>query len=881
MRKSPSSTYRLQLRKEFDFDQAASIADYLRALGISHVYLSPCLQATTGSSSGYDVTDFKSISKELGGPEAHQRLCVAFTEMGLGQVLDIVPNHMALSQENPYWRNVLENGPDSPYASYFDLDWDGGEARLASKILLPLLGEQYGLVLKSGNLQLQRTGMRFEVVYYANRMPVAPASMSLILAAAASLAGSDRLAFLADCFARLKPQEQDGSTRIPQPQRDRRILSALLDELAATDAEIVAAIDATVEFINADPLALDQLLQQQHYRLAYWKAADQDLGYRRFFDVNSLIGMRVERANVFADTHELILDWLNRGVIDGVRVDHADGLRDPQQYFERLRRRAPDAWIVAEKILGKQEHLPAAWPIDGTTGYEFLNLVNGLLVSPQGLERLGGFYTQLLGADIDIAAMIRAKKDTVTAESLGSDVNWIAAVFLEICEADLDHRDYSRSQISVAIREVAVSFSVYRSYVSPVRDSVSEEDAAVIQSAIEAAITNRPDIDRGLFDFIADVLLLRKRGKRESDFLLRFQQFTSPVMAKGFEDTALYCFNRSIGLNDVGCSLLEPLVSIDEFHRANTLRQETFPLGMLSLSTHDTKRGEGVRARLLVLSEIPEEFAATILRWFDLNGKHRHKNLLDVNTEYFYYQTVIGAWPISEERAISYMIKAVREAKEQTSWVNNNAKFEDALQQFIRDTLSDVSFCHEVQAFVASIKHAGYINSLSQTLLKCTSPGVPDLYQGSELWDLRLVDPDNRTPVDYDQRKSMLLDLSAMTAADTMSRMDEGLPKLCLIQRALETRNRMPECFNETGSYVPVFAAGKLASHIVAFLRGEQAMTVVPRLTATVKEWGNTTITLPPGTWTDAFTEATFNGGEHNIAALISEFPVALLTKGK
>ena len=881
MRKTPSSTYRLQLRKEFDFEQAASISEYVSRLGVSHVYLSPCLQAASGSASGYDVTDFKSVSKELGGPAGHERLCNALANAGMGQVLDIVPNHMSLTQENPYWHDVLKNGPDSRYASYFDLDWEVGEARIGNQVLLPILGNQYGVVLKSHEIKLERTGMHFEVVYFEHRLPVAPASTSFILEAAASTLDSDILAFLADSFARLTQRANATSPSVSKMQRDRMVLFSLLEEHAGSDAKIVAAIDASIDSINQDPIALDRLLQKQHYRLAYWKAADQDLGYRRFFDVNSLIGMRVERVNVFSDTHELIIEWLNRGVIDGVRVDHADGLRDPQQYFERLRLHAPNAWIVAEKILARDEALPAAWAVDGTTGYEFLNLINGLLVSPEGLERLGDFYADLLGTSIDIPTLIHAKKDTVTSEALGSDVNWIASIFLEICESDMDHRDYTRLQIRHAIREVATGYAVYRSYVSPERDNISGSDTSVIESAIEAAAKARPDIDPGLFDFIADVLLLRKRGKLESEFLLRFQQFTSPVMAKGFEDTALYCFNRLIGMNDVGCSLTNPIASIDEFHRANLLNLQTHPMNMLTLSTHDTKRGEDVRARLLVLSEIPGEFAETIRHWFVINGRHRAGNRLDVNTEYFYYQTLIGAWPISEERAIAYMIKAAREAKEQTSWVNNNAKFEDALQHFIHDTLSDAAFCLEVQAFVDKIKRGGYVNSLAQTLLKCTSPGVPDLYQGSELWDLRLVDPDNRTAVDYELRKALLNELQSLSLQGMLSRIEEGLPKLWVIQRALQVRNQKAGCYNATGSYAPVIAKGERSNHVVAFLRGEQAVTVVPRLSVSVKDWGNTEITIPEGTWTDAFTGATLEGGDLFVSSLLAQFPVALLTKGQ
>lgn len=880
MGRFPSSTYRLQLRTEFDFDKASSVALYLNELGLSHVYLSPCLQAARGSSSGYDVTDFKAISKDLGGPAAHERLCLELNRVRLGQVVDIVPNHMSLTHDNPYWRDVLENGPDSRFASYFDLDWEVGESRIGTQFLLPILGEQYGIALRNRAIKLQRTEARFQVVYYDHHLPVAPKSMCYILSAAASAAGSDRLAFLADSFDRLNHRERGDDSYVLKQQRDRRVLFGLLADVLESDGKLSAAIDKALDSIESNSGALDRLLQQQHYRLAYWKAADQDLGYRRFFDVNSLIGMRVERESVFRDTHELILDWLDRGVIDGVRVDHADGLRDPQQYFERLRQRAPNAWIVAEKILARDEALPDSWPVDGTTGYEFLNLVNGLLVSPEGLGRLGDFYAELIGKTTDLPELVHSKKVAVTAEALGSDVNWITSLFLDICESDMDHRDYTRFQVRHALREVACCFSVYRSYVSPARENINKFDCSVIELAIADATRHRPDIDQGLFDFIADVLLLRKRGVRESEFLLRFQQFTSPVMAKGFEDTALYCFHRLAGMNDVGSTLTNPIVSIDDFHRANHKVQMSHPGTMLTLSTHDTKRGEDVRARLLVLSEVPDEFEKNVQKWFEWNQRYGGEGIPDVNTEYLYYQTLIGAWPISEGRAVEYMLKAAREAKEQTSWVSNNIRFEEGMSEFIQKTLADERFCAMVGAFVDRIKQAGFINSLTQTLLKCTSPGVPDTYQGSELWDLRLVDPDNRTPVDYDLRKKFLKELAGMTADQILSRMEDGLPKLFVLKRALETRRMLADCFDERGDYTPYMAQGERAQNIVAFLRGARAITVAPRLTASFTEWGDTFLTIPQGSWTEVFTGQRFDGGELSISSLLSRFPVALLTKG-
>jgi len=879
MRKNPLATYRLQLHAGFNFDAAAAIADYLSELGISHAYMSPYLQTAPGSTHGYDVADFKSVNNELGGAEAQERFCKRLDECGMGQVLDIVPNHMSLTQNNPYWRDVLENGPESRYASYFDMDWETGEARMRNKVLLPILENQYGLVLKDRGVQLERKGTRFEVTHFENHLPVAPASMSSFLASAARNLRSDKLAFFADCFARLVHQNTDDGMAIFRLQRDKHVLFRLLDDYLAEDARALEAIDEAIDAINNDPGELDSFLQKQHYRLAYWRAADQDLGYRRFFDVNTLIGLRVEREHVFLETHELILDWLRKGVIDGVRADHADGLRDPQRYFERLHEHAPDAWILAEKILARNETLSPNWPIAGTTGYDFLNLVNGLFASPDGLISLEVFYTELLGQPTDYPSMMHDKKIAVTAEGLGSDVNWLSSIFVEICEADPDHRDHTRAHIRHAIREVAACFHVYRTYISPDRNEISDIDAAVIQTAIDVGASYRPDIDRGLYDFIGDVLLLRKRGVLESEFLLRFQQFTSPVMAKGVEDTALYCYNRLVGLNDVGSSLANPVVSLDDFHRSCAYTQQNQPQTMLTLTTHDTKRGEDVRARLMVLSEIPLEFAQITRQWFSMNSQHRTANIPDPNTEYLYYQTLIGAWPLGEGRAIAYMIKATREAKQQTSWVHNNTSFEDGLQRFIRATLGDEKFCAEVSDFVERIKHAGFVNSLTQTLLKYACPGVPDLYQGSELWDLRLVDPDNRTPVDYDCRRKLLKEMHLLSTQQILERMDEGMPKLWLIQRALAVRREYVECFDARGEYTPILASGEKADHVAAFRRGDDVITVVPRLASRVDNWQQTAIQLPSGNWRNALTGADLNGGAVLVAQLFSEFPVALLSK--
>jgi (1->4)-alpha-D-glucan 1-alpha-D-glucosylmutase len=880
MQKLPSSTYRLQLNSQFTFDDASTIAEYLADLGISHVYTSPYLQATPGSTHGYDVTDFEKVNAELGGMEGQDRFCGRLGELHLGHILDIVPNHMALARNNPYWRDVLENGPHSRYAEFFDLEWESGEERMRNKVLLPILGDQYGLVLKSGAIKLVRNKGCFEVQCNDEHLPITVAAISLVLAPAAKAAGSAELGFLSDAFDRLAQREVDGYESVQALYRDQSALYSLLSKNFAEEPAVSTAVDEAVAHINGDIESLDAFLQKQHYRLASWHAADQDLGYRRFFDVNSLIGVRVESGRVFLATHNLILRWLREGKLDGVRVDHCDGLQNPQQYFERLRAEAPDAWIVAEKILARNECIPEEWPINGSTGYEFLNMVNGLLVSPEGFAALDHTYSEVLGKSVDYPALIHDKKINVQQEALGSDVNRLASIFLAVCENDLDHRDYTRSEIRHAIQEIAASMPVYRTYVMP-DQPLRAFDAAVITTTVDTAARNRPDLDKRLFDFIADVLLLRRTGTLESTFLLHFQQFSSAVMAKGYEDTALYCYHRFIGLNEVGSNPEAPLASIDDFHRFNVAAQKSNPTTMVTLATHDMKRGEDVRARLAAISELPRFFTEAVEGWYKLNASARTNNLPDPNTEYLYYQTVLGAWPIDAERMKAYMQKATRESKEQTSWTNNNKPFEEALDHFIETTLSNKEFTDSMQTAVDRVQLAGRTNSLSQTLLKYTVPGVPDLYQGSELWDHRLVDPDNRTPVDYDLRRSMLNELDGMPTAEILARMDEGLPKLWTTHQALRVRSECAACFGPKGNYKPLLAQGTRADHIVAFLRGSRVVSCVQRLSfgPAASGWQQTSITIPRGNWTNVLDKKQYRGGVTLIEDLFANFPVALLVK--
>ncbi len=902
MSRTPNSTYRLQLHGPvaddpgFTFDDAAAIAEYLSALGITHVYSSPYLQAAPGSMHGYDVVDHQQVNQELGGEPAHKRFCLKLGENGLGQVLDIVPNHMSLAQENRLWGDVIENGSNSRYASFFDIDWQPQEERLRDKVLVPILADQYGVVLSSGDIKVRRAGNSFVVDAAGQQLPVAPNTLPVILSRAAEYAHSDILNFISASFGRLPVPSFGDRRRILDRNRDKNVLNALLTRLCSEEEGVCEAIDRSVNELNQNLDGLDDFLNQQNFRLAYWKTADQQLGYRRFFDVNTLIGLRVERDYVFEETHALLIEWLHKGVLDGLRVDHPDGLRDPREYFQRLRAAAPNAWIIGEKILEPGEFLRESWPIQGTSGYDFLNIALGVLLEPRGMARLTDIYGAFTGEPTTFPPLAHDKKIAITQEALGSDVNRLTTLFVDICEQNRDHRDSTRSDVRRALREIAACFSVYRTYIVPertdasgqergeanrkTRAEITDEDCTIIHKAIECARSKRPEIVGGLFDFIEEVLTLKVTGKRESEFVCRFQQFTSPVMAKGVEDTAFYCFNRLSALTEVGGDPGRDGYSLDEFHSYNTTMQATHPLTMVTLSTHDTKRADDVRARLAVLSEIPDEFASAIDRWSKANAPYKTAQFPDPNTEYFLYQTLIGAWPITPERTHAYMQKATREAKQRTSWVSNNQDFEDALNKFIDDLFDDKAFLADLESFVHRINPAGRVNSLTQTLLKHTVPGVPDLYQGSELWDHSLVDPDNRRPVDYALRRKLLAELPNLSTDQVVARMEEGLPKLALIHAALRLRREHPEFFSAEAAYTPLPPSGHMANNVIAYQRGAGVITVAPRLTlALAGNWQNTTLDLPPGTWTDRLTHQTHQAGPIPIAALLQDFPVALLVR--
>jgi (1->4)-alpha-D-glucan 1-alpha-D-glucosylmutase len=820
------AAYRVQLRPGFGLDQAAALAPYLEALGVSHLFTSSVLQAAPGSTHGYDVVDPTRVNAELGGEDAHARLGAALAGHGLAHLLDVVPNHMAIGgRANPWWWDVLKHGPASRYAGYFDVDWEPPEQRLQNKVLLPVLGDHYGRALESGEIRLAHEYGELIVRYHEHAFPLDPSTLDPLLAG-------------------------------PVP-----------------DAAAIARL-------NAEADALDALLERQNYRLAHWRAAARDVGYRRFFDISHLAGLRVENEAVFRDSHARVLDWVARGTLHGLRIDHPDGLRDPAQYFARLRAACPEAWIVAEKILTGEETLPADWPVDGTTGYDFLNHALGLFVDPAGEAPLTALYGGLTGEPTDFHALARDCKRQALTDLLGSELNRLTTLFLAVCERHRRHRDYTRHELHEALREVATAFPVYRAYARP--GTVSDTDRRRVEAAIAAAAAARPDLDRELLRFLADLLLLRVPGALETELALRFQQLSAPAMAKGVEDTAFYRYHRLVALNEVGGEPARFGTDPDAFHAFCARVQASHPRTLLATSNHDTKRSGDVRARLALLSEIATRWTEAVRRWVAHNARHRRGAAPDSNMEYLLYQTLVGAWPVEAPRVLAYLEKAAREAKQHTSWLRPDAAYEDALRDFAAAVLDDAQFRADLSGFVAPLVWPGRVNGLSQTLLKLAAPGVAHVYQGTELWDLSLVDPDNRRPVDFDLRRRLLDELPRLSPEQVVARADEGLPKLWVIRQALHLRRQRPAPFGAgaAGAYAPLAAEGVKAKHAVAFLRGGEVAAVAPRLVIGLDgDWGDTTLALPSGRWRNVLDGESLDGGRVPLACLLRRFPVALLAR--
>ncbi|MGH9487487.1 MAG: malto-oligosyltrehalose synthase [Terriglobales bacterium] len=796
---TPGATYRLQLRPEFGFEDGAAIADYLAALGVSHVFCSPILTAAPGSQHGYDVADPEAVNPDLGGEEGFTRWCAVLRRCGLGQILDIVPNHMGIATaRNRWWWDVLRRGEASPYAHYFDIAWRHPATGVPRKLVLPWLRQPLGTTLAAGGLRIEGELLR----YGAMELPLAPGSTA----------------------------HGDMAT----------------------------------------------ILARQHYRLTHWKVSDFELPYRRFFDASHLIGVRQEDEEVFAATHRRVVGWLQSGLLDGVRVDHVDGLREPLAYLRRLRQAAPGAWIVVEKILGRQEHLNQDWPVAGTTGYDFLNLVTGLWLDPAGAAPLEACYRAFIAADGEqvssFPAVAMAGKRQVLGDLLHSELRWLS----ELAQRRL-HQP-TLVQLDRALGELAAQWHVYRSYV-PAAGVIAPADAALLHAAHAAARASQPDL-AALLDAVYALLI--SPGQRE--LLLRFQQLTPAVLAKGVEDTAFYRWFRLSALNEVGGDPERFGTRLEEFHAHCATAQQHWPNAMLATSTHDTKRGEDVRARLCLLSEIPARWREAVLAWQLHNRQHHRPAGPDANTEYLFYQTLVGAWPIGAERLQAYLLKAVREAKAHTSWRLPQAAYERALQRFVAGALADRDWMRQVEQFVAPLIAPGRVTSLAQVLLKLTAPGVPDIYNGAELWELNLVDPDNRRDVDFGLRRRLLAELASAPAPEAIwARQDEGLPKLWTVQRALRLRRERPAVFAAGSTYEPLWATGPQAEHVLAFVRGNAVAAVVPRLLLRHSGWPQaaaaTTLALPSGRWRNWLSGEVWTGEACPVPELFKRFPVALLAR--
>jgi (1->4)-alpha-D-glucan 1-alpha-D-glucosylmutase len=810
----PRSTYRLQLSKEFPFAAAARCAGYLAGLGVSHVYCSPILQAARGSAHGYDVVDPTRINEELGGEEGFQQMVEALRANGIGVVLDVVPNHMATAgRRNPWWWDILKHGRASKYADYFDIDWDPALSPVKGKVWLGVLEDRYGRLLEQGAITLEP--------------------------------GAEPVVRYRDLAFPLAPETLDGQN---------------------------------VEAVRLDVDAFDSLLQRQHYRLSYWRSAQEELNYRRFFTIDTLIGLRVEVDEVLENSHRLIFDLVAGGAIEGLRIDHVDGLRAPANYLHAVRRHAPDDYLVVEKILEPEEVLAEQFAVQGTTGYDFIGRVEGVFVDTGSEEAMTSLYHAFTGDARRYADIVRTCKQDIMHGELLPDLERLTSLLVNVCEGYRRHRDRTRRELSEAIREVVAALRVYRTYATT-GAPLSPADDARIREAVGEATRLRPDIDPELLAFIGEVLRLEHAHAAESEFTARFQQFTPAVMAKGVEDTAFYRYNRLVSLNEVGGDPGTFGHPVADFHSWCARIAASWPATMLTLSTHDTKRSADVRARLDVLSEIPAEWETAVRAWAEHNDPYRSQGYPDRALEYLMYQTLVGAWPIDEARMVAFLRKAAREAEVHTSWTSPVAAYEDAIAQFCANVFADAGFMSELQTFLGrtQIVPLGRINSLAQTALLLTCPGVPDLYQGSELWDLSLVDPDNRRSVDFALREKLLAEVSGLGPADAMARADEGLPKLWLISRVLARRRSDPDLFTAR-DYAPLHAHGSRAGHAVAFARGP-LVAVVPRLPASLGgTWGDTALELPRGSWEDVLSGRRHQG-RVALESLLGAFPVAVLAR--
>ncbi len=916
----PSSVYRLQMNSGFTFRDARSILPYLCDLGIEAVYLSPIVKAVPGSLHGYNVTDPTQLNPELGSKADFEAFCDRLRELKMGMILDTVPNHMGIAgSHNALWLDVLENGPGSVYAHFFDIEWQPVKAELENKVLIPILGDLYGRVLDRQEIQVEFSEERGElhVRYFDNRFPVDPQTYPVLLEYGIeklkerlkedSEEISEYLSVLT-AFKKLPGRIEVDPAKVQERSREKEIAKKRLAELVARSKPVKEFVESRVRIFNGTKGdlesfdLLDRFLDLQVYRMAFWKTASEEINYRRFFDINELAAIRMEDDRVFEYYHRLIFEWIAEGKVQGLRIDHPDGLYDPPVYFRKLQRKylkllaekewphageaaaakdgtvsegsfpekvekalegeefasARPLYVVAEKILDRKEFLPENWSVHGTVGYDFLNVLNGVFVDQDRQKDFSEIYGSFIGHPIDFDQLLYDKKKLFALVHMASEINTLGHRLDLISEKDRHYRDFTRNNLTLAIREVIACFPVYRTYVSPLDEAISERDERYINIAIEKAKARTPALNPAVYDFLREVLLLKldvwvTPGSRKvyREFVLRFQQITGPIMAKGLEDTSFYIYNRFVSLNEVGGDPFHFGYSKEEFHHFNKLKFDRWPYGMNCTSTHDTKRGEDVRMRLNVLSEIPEDWKNVLTRWAMINDKHKTmiKNVAEPrrNTEYFIYQTLIGAWPEPGEdgketppladRIWEYVLKSIREAKTYTNWVNPNKEYEEAIQKYIYAILSpeeENNFLKDFLPFQEKVSYFGKLNSLSALVLKVASPGVTDTYQGTELWSYCLVDPDNRRPVDFELRKnllhgfhkgSLLKPFEKDSLRDLTGEKSGGI-KLLVLAKGLILRKAHPELFLD-GNYIPLKVEGEKGKNGVAFMREKDGQCVL------------------------------------------------------
>jgi (1->4)-alpha-D-glucan 1-alpha-D-glucosylmutase len=860
------ATYRLQLHAGFPLSAAQEVLSYLAELGISHVYLSPCLQAVPGSLHGYDVTDPTRISADLGGEAAWTSFVECARAHGLKILLDIVPNHMSASRHNPWWDDALAHGPFSKFAAFFDFRNPRTKPFL---VHLCALARPYGAALDGGELTLNIEEGIPRVKHYEHSWPLAPASWGKLLRPVMAPAPADC------CF-----HEMERLRRIAEPSASDRASyqrAAQQAQLILESAHVTGELRRAIDRVQDDKRLFDAVMQSQFYMLHDWRLSGELTNYRRFFDIDALIGIRAELPSVVAATHRRIERMVLNGEIDGVRVDHPDGLRDPLAYFRRLRELLPEGRIYIEKILENDERLNEEWPIEGTVGYDFLSKVNRLWMDDQRIDALTATYSDFTGHSVNFANLVREKKRAIVESTFSDAHQQLAAAALRIARDDYRWRDLSPRQLREALARLITALPIYRTYRTAL--SIQEGDKRVVSEALQSARIGSPEIDSATFDFLGALFAKSPLNDAEADFIAKWQQLTPAVMAKGVEDTTFYCFDRLVSCNEVGSQASLVGISNDKFHEYCHHLSDRWPNSMLATSTHDNKRSEDVRTRISILSEIPERWSEALHLWSQLNAAAWQNRLPDRHAEYLLYQTLIGAWPIDRERCWQYMLKACREAKINTSWHEPNNGYEEKIRGFVAGVFATPEFIESMECFIEPLILSGRINSLAQTLIKMVAPGVPDFYQGTELWDLSLVDPDNRRPVDFGLRSELMKRARRLTTAEVLTEWDSGLPKLWMTDRILSIRRERTGDFSAQSRYQPLVAQGTHLGRLLAFRRGENLIAVVPRFTHTLAgEWGDTRLPLPGGVWRNCFTDQLVQK-EVSPTELFRSFPVALLLR--